>query len=173
MPNESKYALTAWNTEITQDLELPSGQLCLVMKPNPNILAELGLLDSVDPLGGLVEAKHINRVKGKQTAVNVDSLTKDPKAVLKVLETAAKIACRVVVEPSLKRPVREVNGFEEPLGMDREPGQVYTDMIEMHDLMFILNYTIGGNGQLEQFREQMRKTNRGVDSKPEIVDAAK
>lgn len=148
----SNIKVTAWGKNKggeLHELTVPSGQDCLVRRPGVEPLIEIGLLDKVDGLTGLVDQKHIKRVKGEKS-VDIDSLAKDKDSLLNVIKTVNDIIVHVVVEPEVL-PVPEE-------GTKRDPESVYVDDIDLNDKMFIFNYAIGGTSDLEQFRQQSEQT---------------
>lgn len=182
----NKYAATQWGVELTIDLTCPSGQLCLVRRPGVTGLIRAGILDSLDALTGIVQTDHIERVKsGKDpsiTSEDIQALAQDKEALMAALDLADKVVEYVVLQPSALRPVvRNEQGrpvverlqmppdkdhktewtreVETPLpDADRVPGQVYTDMIDLIDRMFIFQFVVGGVSDLERFREEFGQT---------------
>lgn len=156
----------------TVELETPSGQKCLVKKPDPQRLATLGIIDKVDTLTKLVDMKHVKRVKGKPSSapakVDAATISKNPKTMINMLELADRVVENVVLEPTVLRPiVRDSDGtpllkknsngedVEIPLAWkDRDEDQVYTDLIDFADRIFIFQHAVGGNPDLATFREQ-------------------
>lgn len=160
---KSKYAATSWATEVLLDLEVPSGQLCQVRRPGIPGLVKAGVLDSLDALTGIVQTDHIERVKsgkGEIDKVDVAALAADKEKLLEALELSDKVVEYVVLQPSVLRPVvRDEAGEpvkpEVPLPeKDRVPGQVYTDMVDLMDKMFIFQFVVGGVRDLETFRKE-------------------
>lgn len=158
MPNpDNKYALTGWSAELFADLQVPSGQICQVRRPGVEGLVRMGLLDKVDSLTGIVDQKHIKRVKG-QKVIDEKSLMSDPEALLQAMSTIDKVLCHVVVQPRIERPVVEVDGKEHELPeSEYVAGVVYTSMVGIEDKMFIFNYAVGGSKDLEKFRQRVGK----------------
>lgn len=164
----------------TVELECPSGQMCLVRKPDPQILVTLGIADKVDVLTKLVDTKHVKRVKGKPSTdpaqVDLSTFSKNPKAMTDVFSLADRVVEAVVIEPHVLRPVsRDIDGspllvknakgeeVEVPLPWnDRQEGQIYTDMIDFPDRMFIFQHAVGGDVDLASFREQSKSDVSGV-----------
>lgn len=159
MPSsQDKYKPTAWNAEQFVDLEMPSGQLAQVRRPGVQQLIAIGVLENADGLSAIVDKKHIKRVKGK-AEIDGQSLLKDPKNILNLMQMVDKITARMVVRPAVREPFVE---YEEdgqtkrrPLrDEEREQGVVYTDNIEFTDRMFIFQFAVGGSADLNQFRER-------------------
>jgi hypothetical protein len=149
----NKYAATAWGkTDKGVDLKCPSGQLCRVSRPGVENLIKLGLLDKLDGLTGLVDQKHIKRVKGgKAPDLDVESLLRDPKSLTAALETMNKIVVHVVLEPQLT--------------LEEDEEKIHIDNVDMDDRAFIFQFATGGTSDLEQFRKQREKVTRSLESK--------
>lgn len=165
MPS-TNFKPTTWGQNPYVELTVPSGQLCLVRRPNVRALIALGLVDTVDPLTSLVDEKHIKRVgrgKNAKAELNEQTLMEDPKAIMSLLDIADKVCEYMVMEPAVVRPVRVVDGKEFQLkGHERNPDLVYTDMIDDTDKIFIFSHSIGGTTDLEQFRDATGKSNVGL-----------
>jgi hypothetical protein len=165
MPSSSKYAPTAWVIKPGQDVTLPSGQLALLKNPGVQQLISAGILESTDTLSTIVNDKHIRRVKGKPSVIDGESLIKDPKNMLSVMRLVDVVAEHMVIEPHLTRPIKVI-----PLGEagetkeielkdhDRVEDVLYTDMVPFEDRMFIFAYALGGNADIEQFREKLQES---------------
>jgi hypothetical protein len=161
MPSSDKQYGSGWNaSEIFEDLECPSGTWCQVRKPNPRQLMALGFINKFDQLSGLVESKHIRRVKGKPE-VNTESMSQDPKAIMDILDLADRVTEYVVVQPTVIRPVvildqKDGQPIERPMrAEEREDGVIYTDMLDDLDKMYIFQYSVGGKEDLATFRKQL------------------
>jgi hypothetical protein len=185
-----KYAATAWGGEHLIDLEMPSGQLAQVRRPGVSGLIKAGLLDSLDTLTALVKTEHMDRVKtGKPTTPDITSedisaLTKDKDRLLAALDLMDKVVEYVVVQPEVLRPIeRDEFGVpvllwkgklnedssekmeEIPLAdKDRVAGQVYTDMVDPTDKVYIFQFVVGGVRDLEQFRQEFGETLGSMES---------
>lgn len=177
--NKKKYGSGWAETEMFQDLECPSGTWCQVRKPNPKNLMSLGFLDKFDQLTGIVESKHVKRVKGQAPVVNVKSMSQDPKAIMDILIVADRIVEHVVSQPTIVRPVKVVgtndkgDPIEEPLrAEEREDGVVYTDMIDDVDKMYIFQHAVGGSTDLATFREQIGQSAESVGDGVEVPSKA-
>jgi hypothetical protein len=160
----SKYAPNAWmsgGVGSMEELEVPSGQLCLVRRPGVQGLIKAGVLHKMDSLSSIVNEKHIKRVKGK-TEVDVQKLMKDPKSIDEILHIVDKVVCHCVVKPEIFRAPNDATL--------RQPGVVYTDMIDITDKMFIFNYVVGGTRDLETFRREFDQSVGGVESSESVSE---
>ena len=182
MPSTNREYGKSWGkTNLFEDLECPSGELCQVRKPNPRQLVALGLLDKFDALSKLIDDKHIQRVTGKAAAkMVVDKLQGDPQAVMGIMEMADRIVEYAVVQPVLRRPVksnpnpRPDSPSEVPLPADeREKDVVYTDMVDENDKMYIFMYSIGGGNDLESFRKSVAELSGSVGDVESVARPAK
>ena len=169
MPSPKKYG-SQWSKGMNAfvDLEMPSGELCQVREPNPRQLVSLGILDSYDKLSDLVQTKHIDRVKGKPSVpsdVDIAALANDPRKIMQMLEIADRVVEHMVVQPEVRRPIRVdgVNDKGEPIEIklrkdERDEDQIYTDMIDDIDKMFIFQYAVGVDPDLATFRKQWNES---------------
>ena len=57
----------------------------------------------------------------------------------------------IVVEPPVKNHKLHGVVIDQPL---RDPNFVYTDDIDMNDKSFLFQFSVGGTGELETFREE-------------------
>lgn len=159
---DNKYAPTTWGQEVLRDLEMPSGQLCQIRPPGMQALIAAGVLESADTLTSLIDEKHLKRVaptrknaKGPQgqalkpgdvEAVDSRGLMQDPENLVKIFTLVDKVTVHMVVQPNVQ-PVPEP-------GAVREEGVIYVDMVDFLDKMYIFQYSIGSDSNLEQFRSE-------------------
>lgn len=156
----SKYAPDAWlsgGVGGMEDLQVPSGQMCLVRRPGLEGLIKAGVLRNVDSLSALVGEKHIKKVKkGQSQKVNVESVMKDPQALDEILHTVDKVVCHCVVKPEVHMTPNDVTR--------RKDGVVYADMVDLQDKMFIFNFVVGGTRDLESFRRGLDESVGGLET---------
>jgi len=155
---KGKYAATTWGAggSVFEDLQVPSGQMCLARRPGVQGLIEAGVLRDIDTLSSIVDQKHIKRVEGRaDPEVDVQSLIKDEASLLSILDVVDKVLCYVVVEPEILAVPAEMD--------DREDGVIYTDMVDIEDKMYIFNFAVGGTRSLETFRQQRDELMGSVD----------
>lgn len=148
------------------DLELPSGETCLVRRPGPQTLIAAGVLDSFDSLTALVGAK-LNEIDGKTevSASALQTLAGQQANINAALGMVDKVVEFVVLEPKVLRPIRrddvtgqpflDSQGKEVPLSdQERDEKRLYTDDVDLADRMFILQFSVGGSADLERFRDE-------------------
>lgn len=179
-----KYAPTAWTTEYLEDVRVPSGQLVQVRRPGLNGLVREGILDDLDTLTGIVDDKHIKRVKEpadrKKKAkpsddMDIVSMAKDGEQIKKVMETMDRVTCYIVVQPEVRPAiiVDEETGEERPiLDSERDSGVVYVDTVEIEDKVFLMNYAVGGTRDLERFRQELDGVVGSVEDESAVGSAS-
>ncbi|MGB2791268.1 MAG: hypothetical protein WBC29_01825 [Candidatus Moraniibacteriota bacterium] len=148
---EDKYQPNVWGSDGSGgfiDLQVPSGQRCLVRRPGVEGLMRAGVLHDLDSLSAIVDQKHIKRVEGRPQ-VNPESLLKDQRSLDNVLHVADRVVAYVVVRPEV-----HIAPNDDTL---RVAGHVYTDMIDLEDKMFILNFAVGGSSDIAGFRRESNK----------------
>jgi len=153
----SRYAPTSWgqNANALEDLELPSGQLCLARRLGPTKMLEMGLLDKFDILGSIMQRNHIDRVDNPaksttETDAEIIAMAKsvmaDPAKLIEMLGMIDNIVRAAVVEPKLSPEPNEAEGET------YEVGKAYVSWIDEDDKMFIFQWCMGGSKDLERFR---------------------
>ncbi len=164
----SKYAPDAWlsgGVGGMEDLEVPSGQVCLVRRPGLEGLIKAGVLHNIDSLSAIVGNEHVKKTKkGSQNEINVNTLLKDPKALEEILYTVDKVICHCVVKPEVHVTPNDVTS--------RKDGVVYADMIDIQDKMYIFNFVVGGTRDLETFREGSLGAVAGLETGEGVPDEA-
>lgn len=166
-----------WGNSTERQLLCPSGAVALVKAPGIDKLIEARVVEHFDFLQGIVQDKHIDRVKGKkpqdhkkkadvasdeqETAVAL-KLMKEPATLARLTGIMDRVAEVMVVNPPLTRPVKRdeegepilnENGTEIPLKWaDRDATCMYTDTVDFADKAHILTYTVGKVANLKQFR---------------------
>lgn len=150
-----KYAATTWGID-TEDLECPSGQLCLVRRIDIMKLIADGTLDKTEMLTSLVDQKHVSKkAKGgiasaKSQQMNSElaamRMLKDPEKVAELMHTVNSVVCATVVKPELKMPPEDDS--------ERESSTIYIDQVDLNDRMFIMQYAFAGHRDVARFRRE-------------------
>lgn len=148
-------------TDYTEELTCPSGETCLVRRPGVQGLIAAGVLHNIDSLTGLVDSKHVRRVEGKEE-IDTGSLLKDEGTLTNLFDTVDRVVSHVVVEPSVKRTPNDPT--------NRKAGQIYCDMIDLEDKMFIFQFAVGGTRDLERFRRESEAASRGVGDEQAVSE---
>lgn len=134
------------------ELDLPSGNCCLAIRPGAEGLIKAGLLDSLDQLTSLVQIEHIDAKDPRKAATNVDvqELLKDPKKLATGLALVDKVICHVVKAPVVFMPPEDDDAL-------RDPNVIYADQVDYEDKMFIFQWAVGGTSNLVQFRQESQE----------------
>jgi hypothetical protein len=166
----AKYAANTWlsgGIGSTEDLQVPSGQLCLVRRPGVQGLIQAGVLRNIDSLSALVSEKHLKRGKKPQDRkskkgdkddgeIDIKSIMKDTKTLENIMHTVDRVVCHCVVKPEVHMTPNDATS--------RKTGIVYADMIDITDKMFIFNFVVGGTRDMESFRGELEGLVGSVDS---------
>lgn len=157
----------AWNGKTTDghDLELPSGNICLVKRPGlPELLAR-GILP--DSLTGIAKRAVDAGKSGKQKKSTDEMMAEfnqqamsDPTMRADLFDTFDKITEFCVLEPQVAF-YKDADGNIVPQE-ERDEDILYTDQIDFDDKVFIFYYVAGGTRDLEEFRKQFDQSVDGV-----------
>jgi hypothetical protein len=140
-PPQSPYAPTVWGST-EYDFRVPSGQLCRMKKLRPEELVGTDILDRITRLPAFAQ-ELVDKSEGKPPKNDDMPDKKDLQAVIEVLN---ELIPMVVVQPRV---------FPVPDNPeDREPGLVYTDMIELADRIAIMERAVSGISKMDNFRPQ-------------------
>jgi hypothetical protein len=146
------------------DLELPSGNVCLVKRPGlPQLISANVMPDMLSQLAQ--NAVDVGKNGGKLPPNIEQKIMEDtfatPDGLEKMLLGFARITAYCVIEPTVlfhQRKVDEaaVNSKWEDIPLeDRDAEILYTDEVDMNDQMFIFNFVVGGSADLTDFRERL------------------
>lgn len=170
MPGQRKYSLGK-ATE-AMDLDLPSGNTCLVIRPGVQGLIKHGILDSLDSLTGLVQAELIDAKDPMKVRKAVSAFAARPDDILAAMDMMDKVIEYVVREPSVLRPIQRDPASGKPILVDgkevslpdseRDSEQLYTDEVDTDDKLFIFQFVVGGTRDIESFRAQSAAMLGGV-----------
>lgn len=162
MPGQSRKAKKYTLGKATEaiDLDLPSGNTCLVIRPGVQGLIKHGILDSLDSLTGLVQTDLIDAKDPKKTAQAVVALASRPEDLLAALSLMDKVIAYVVQEPKVELPPEDDS--------ERDPEVVYADEVDNDDKMFIFQFVVGGTRDIESFRAQRSAMLGGISTLQDV-----
>lgn len=152
MPSQHKYGMG--KTGKSFELELPSGETCLMRKLGIQELIGSGLLDSFDSLTSLIKDLHLDRVatgrvKQQDQQEMMATLVQNPEKWKKFQEMLDGVVVAAVIEP-------KVYPAPEP-GESRMEDVLYVDQVDFADRSEVMKAAmagvIQGVGELEPFRE--------------------
>lgn len=170
-----------WQGTGDQELELPSGNTCLVQIPGMEEIFSAGVLpDELTKMALEQVAKaerpgapsdHKKKQAKASQAIDPELMKKflqGENAIQDIFSSFDKITEMVVVQPPVRYHMRKMRNddgaWEEdekgnvvweriPHG-DRDPEYLYTDKVSMEDKSYIFNVAVGGSRDLQQFREE-------------------
>lgn len=135
------------------ELTVPSGNVCLVRRPGPDLFMGSGMVPN-SLLGIVMPLLQDAQEKGKEgdsSPVPVEvleplqqNIMEDPEKISDMFVMIDSITLKCVIEPALS-PVPEQ-------GEERDPERLYIDDIDFEDKIYIFNYAVGGAADLERFR---------------------
>lgn len=180
LPDPPQYNLGADSDDDPSqlfDLTLPSGQRCQARRPGIQGLIEAGMLDSFDQLTSIVQQEHIEpktpqgiaraaKVTDEQAAAAATALAMDKDKLAAALLLMDKLTVYVVTQPKLwvdyKMMVDVPGSKEQREETDDEFNKreelaskskaVAVRRVKIDDKMFLLNWAVGGSGDLAPFR---------------------
>jgi len=157
-------------------LEVPSGKMCLVHKPEglkafmqdgsvPNFLLPI--------LASALEGKH----RSVEDLSDELDLSSSPDRLAQVFELADRTAINCVIEPKVHPVPRYEDGPRagEVIPPHERPDddKLYVDYITDEDKWFIFNYVMSGQTDLETFRAQLAENVAALQSGEGVGSAAK
>lgn len=164
----TRYQATTWGSAYVE-LEVPSGQLCLVQRLSTIDLIEADMLDDFDMLSKLVQTEHVSKKsrgtgkapgKAKQAESQMAAITGNKENLKRVLRITNAVVMKVVVQPHIwPVPEKDDDGNDVT---PRLPGRVYVDTVEDNDKSFIMSWAFGGTSNLERFREELSQAVDGM-----------
>lgn len=135
----------------TVELEVPSGNVCLVRKPDGmRVFMKQGMIpNSLMPM--IQKAINEGSSGGEiQSADVMRDVLADPQKIADMMLLIDEVVLDTVVEPKVHPAPEE--------GDDRWDTYLYIDEVDMDDRMFIFNYAVGGTRDLERFRREQAST---------------
>jgi hypothetical protein len=163
-----RFAPTAW-AQRDVELELPSGQICLVRRMPLQQMVEEGIIDNFDRLTSLVQEKHVSKKarssgppqKQMNTKAMMAAITSSPTKMREIFEITDRVVMAIVVAPKIL-PVPE-DGV-------RESGAAYIDWVGEEDKAYVMQFAFGGTRDLERFRGELAELGDGVDIGEDVED---
>lgn len=159
------------------DLNLPSGNTCLVRRTGMLAFLQSGLIPN--SLLGLVQDAMDKASKGKSMSKKdeqkmLDDLMADPTKLAEMFSMIDRVTVDVVVEPPVRMGVwtqqDQLAGLcdEADVGQiieedDRDEDTLYVDEVDDEDKWAIYNFVVGGTDDFESFREEAAERLAAVD----------
>jgi hypothetical protein len=165
-PNDVWASTPGSSVEV--ELTLPSGQTCRAVRLGIETLLQAGVLTESDALTGLVDQKHIRKVRGAKGVADHDevdttSMMKDTKAMTSIITVADRALPLIVKSPTVmlhyemitvgKTTVQKMIPESKRDEIRVELGNVgFTDQIGFEDKMFLFEWAVGSLTNLATFR---------------------
>lgn len=166
-----------WKKNSAEELQLPSGNTCLIKRPGMEKLFSAGVLPDELTKIALENVESANSGgkpqdhKSAADAIDPEIMKKfmeSENAIVDIFSAFDKVTAMCVVEPRVLWHMRDkvddqgrrMSGeggrplYEEiPFG-ERDEDVLYTDDIDQDDKVFIFNFVVGGTRDLERFRAE-------------------
>jgi hypothetical protein len=167
-PAKKKTVSTAqgWRKNTAEmELELPSGEVCLVKRPGlPQLIAADVLPDILTNIAQQAIEEGKTGKNPEKALVDVQSLMSQKEGLSTMLESFSQVTAYCVVQPICRYHRRKLETvrmdgvdvrWEDIPKEDRNPDFLYTDEVDLEDQMFIFQYVVGGSADLVEFRQQL------------------
>lgn len=174
------------------ELELPSGNMCLVKRPGMQKLLTAGIMpDSLTPIAmqHIAQAESGGRSSKSQEAKLekelMDKVMQDPAQLTEMMQSFDKVVAMCVVEPKVRvhwyTETDEQTGHlpaDAKVGDDipddvRDDEILYTDDVDDEDKHFIFQYVVGGSSDLEEFRQEQTAAMENSSAVKDVSGPAK
>lgn len=150
------------------DLLLPSGNVCRVKQISPMAFLQSGMIP--DQLTVMMR-KAIHSGQGLNPK-DLEDIAEDPDQMADAMMMVDRVVAFCLVEPEAAMPPvcrqcqhyfqegvhadkdQAKEGYHRYVESVRDSNVLYTDVIQMDDKMFIMQFVMGGVRELEPFREQ-------------------
>lgn len=153
---EKKQVSTAqqWKAGKTYELEVPSGNVCLVRKPDglKAFMVDGRIPNSLMPL--------VEEALDTKTSNELDmkAILNDPNKMADLMSMVDQIAINVVVEPKIHRVPMvtdpdPMTGATTPREGPRDPDALYVDEVDMEDKLHVMGWAFAGVNDMGQFRQ--------------------
>lgn len=178
----------------SMELQLPSGNTCLVQRLKPEAFLNSGLIP--DSLTAMINVA----IKSKR-GLPPDALKQivaDPKKIRQSMQMMDEVACYVLIEPHLVMPPKcayemagnricgeyfdtedkrhqndqhpDWHGFAEG---ERNPEVLYADEVSEEDKQFIFSFAVGGTADVETFRQELSSSMADISNGKNVRRKAK
>lgn len=169
MAPKKRATAASWRGKVGdgEDIELPSGNVALLKHIGmQEILAGDVIPDQLSPIVN----ESIRNKKGMPPQ-KLRDIAADPKQLDSMMLMLDRILTQAVLEPRVYMPPtcdvckewwknnEEHRLFDDGKGGHeyierREEGKLYADQVALEDKLFVMNYAVGGTGDLERFRKE-------------------
>lgn len=142
-----------WKKKVQIELELPSGNVALVRAMRITDMLAEGFFP--DNMRAVVMEQITKAEKGTEVQsdeLSVEAMFSDPNKMGEMFEIFDKVLLSCVIEPKvLPAPAH---------GEERNEELLYADEVDLDDKVFIFQWAVGGDRDIDKFREEF-STNVG------------
>jgi hypothetical protein len=156
---KARSTAAGWGQSRGEDLELPSGNVCLITRPGLPELLAAGILPN-----SLLQAAQVAVQNGKSNSKkkrDVDSAVQkmrdeamaDPAKMVEMFDAFDRVTSFCVQEPKCLY-YKDDEGNIIPEEQRDYDHFLYSDRVALEDKTFIFNFVVGGTRDIEQFRKE-------------------
>lgn len=163
------YAPTGWRKKqrLEFDLELPSGQLCRVMRLERDDVMRMGLMEYLNTFAPMLMDQALSDEE-RQTQMQ-EKVQDDPKALGDMLDAIDKVVMTCCVKPRVTQDPKLVNyGDEEDWGDPNFTPVAYLDDIDSFEKMYIFGAAFGSDMDHLKSVLQQAQSMAGMGSQPSV-----
>jgi len=138
------YAPTGWRkrNRVEFDLEMPSGQMCRVMRLERDDLLRLNLMQYLDTFTPMLFESQLSDAERQQEMVSL--VQSDPQALSKMLKAIDKVVLACTIKPQITEDSAKVNyGNENDWADPNFVATVHLDDVDSFERMYIFGSAFG------------------------------
>lgn len=158
------------------DLDLPSGNTCLVRRPGVMTFVQQGLVPN--SLMGIMNKAADGNLPDKDLQKGLGEILEDPKKMQDMLQMVDAITLYCVVQPKVY-PIskREEIMADDSLTPEEQLNQLdnlmFIDEVDEEDKMFIFQWAVGGDRNVDRFRDEQSKLLESLPTSEDVAVPAK
>jgi len=138
------YAPTGWRKRkrVEFDLEMPSGQMCRVMRLERDDLLRLNLMQYLDTFTPMLFESQLSDAERQQEMVSI--VQSDPQALSKMLQAVDKVVLACTIKPQITEDSSKINyGDEKDWADPNFVATVHLDDVDSFERMYIFGSAFG------------------------------
>lgn len=146
MANVEQYNPTAWApaNNAPKEVQVPSGQTCLIRKLKMEDIVRLGLVDEMDFFSNEFGNDAPEDTTDEQAEATMIDLMKDDSKFKRVMKTIDAVLVDAIVAPKIWRDPKDES--------KRQDDRVYISYIDMSDKMALFPFAFSGFSGIQPFR---------------------
>lgn len=180
-PARRPTSAKAWKVK-PGELEVPSGNVCLVRRPGIQAFVAQGMIPN-SLMSTVMQAASGKGIDDKTMTKELADIASNPKKLQDMLGMVDAVAIYCVVEPAIRpaewtqEDVADGRCSAEEVGRKipetrRDPDELHVDEVDEEDKMFIFNWAVGGDRDVDRFRREQGELLESVLAGEDVGDHA-